>query len=250
MMKEVKLSVILPAYNESVNLRRGVLAEVYDYLCHHFSWFEMILADDGSTDDTLQWLHKFAEKRDRVKVLPMGHRGKGPTIKTALETAEGDWKLFADIDQSTPIASLAKFVPLIDQGYQVLIGSRELKASKREAEPWYRHLMGKVFNLVVRLVAVPGISDTQCGFKLFTAEVLEMILPKLRVTVGSKKDAFTGAMDVELLYLVKKNGYMLTEVPVNWRHVSSVRVSPIKDSVRMLIEVIKIRWTDIVGGYE
>jgi hypothetical protein len=133
----------------------------------------------------------------------------------------------------------------------VAIGSREVKGSERLKEPWYRHLMGKVFNRVVQMFAIQGISDTQCGFKLFSNHVAKELFNSLVVYAkAAETTAFTGAFDVELLYIAQKRGYRIAEVPVSWKYVKTVRVNPIRDSVRMFLDVLRIRVTDLLGGYK
>jgi len=251
-MKQPYLSVIIPSYNEQQNFERGVLEEVINYLQQQtYSW-EIILTDDGSTDGTGENLDKFAGQHSNVKVLHNPHAGKGPTVQSGMLAAVGEWCLFTDFDQSTPMSELAKLWPFIQQNYQVVIGSREITGAKRDKEPWYRHLMGKGFNLMVQILAVPGIYDTQCGFKLFSQSAAQQLFSKL-IIYGrhqERRDAFTGAFDVEALYLANKFGFKVKEVPIFWKHHHTDRVSPIKDSIRMLIDIIKIRLTDLSGKYQ
>lgn len=250
MMDNVEISIVIPAFNEAANLAGDKLDRVYEYLGKRNQSFELIIADDGSTDSTLETLKNWAQNKPEVSILPLTHRGKGPTVQKAMLTAQGKVRLFTDFDQSTPIEEFEKLWSSYNQGYDVAIGSREIPGAKRDDEPWYRHLMGKVFNLVVQILAVRGIKDTQCGFKLFSARATEALFPRLKVTILPKADAFTGAMDVELLFLARKRGFKIKEVPITWKHVQSLRVSPIKDSIRMFVEVIKIRWAYLRGDYE
>ncbi len=244
------LSVIIPAYNEAKNFQRGALDEVLAYLQKQsFAW-EVILSDDGSTDNTVELLEKFAKRHAGVRVLQNPHQGKGPTVTAGMLAATGKYRLFTDFDQSTPLSEFEKFEPFFDDGYDVVIGSREIQGARRKDEPIHRHIMGKGFNMLVQFVAVPGIHDTQCGFKLFSAEATEKLFPRLRV-YGAKKrqDAFTGAFDVELLLLARHFKYRIAEVPVEWNHHETDRVSPLKDSIRMLVDVLRIRWTALRGLY-
>lgn len=244
------LSVVIPSYNEQKNLNRGVLDEVIAYLNTQSYEWEIILSDDGSTDGTLEKLRAFAKKHSRVRVLDNSHAGKGPTVTAGMLAARGQWRLFTDFDQSTPLPEVEKLLAF-SKTHQVIFGSREIAGAKRDKEPFYRHLMGRVFNLIVRVLAVHGVSDTQCGFKLFSAEATEVLFPKLVVYGVNQKrlDAFTGAFDVELLFLARKCGFALKEVPIFWRHHHTDRVNPIKDSVRMLIDILRIRWVGLLGRY-
>jgi len=137
------------------------------------------------------------------------------------------------------------------QGYQVIIGSRQIKGASRQHEPLLRHIMGRVFNLVVRIIAVRNISDTQCGFKAFTAEATNDLFNRLVVYKDHQAaDAYTGAFDVELIFLARKRKYKITQIPVTWKYVNSTRVNPTKDSIRMFIDILKIRWTYLTGKYK
>lgn len=248
----VRLSVIIPSYNEQKNLQAQVLPPLLEYLQRRSYDWELILSDDGSTDGTVDALHQFAKLDKRISVLVNHHAGKAPTVTAGMLAATGRWRLFTDFDQSTPISELEKLWAWTERGFEVIIGSREIAGAKRDVEPWYRHLMGRVFNLSVQLLTISGIHDTQNGFKLFSQRATETLFPKLRVYGSStlRSDAFTGAFDVELLYLAKKYHLLIKEVPIHWKHSPTDRVNPIKDSLRMFRDVLKIRLTDWRRGYE
>lgn len=245
------LSVVIPSYNELKNLKRGVLNEVIEYLQKQSYKWELILTDDGSTDGTTQALEEFAAKHKGVKVIKNIHAGKSPTVRSGMLAAEGKWRLFTDFDQSTPISEVEKLFKYSEEGYDVVIGSREMVGALRDKEPFYRHLMGRGFNIIVQILAIPGILDTQCGFKLFSDKATEKLFRSLVVYGGQneRSDAFTGAFDVELLFLAKKYGYKIREVPIIWKHNITNRVSPVKDSLRMLRDIIRIRLADFSGKY-
>lgn len=251
-MLKPHLSVIVPAYNEEKNFKAGKLAELYSYLQKQKYTFEILLVDDGSADTTLQLCRDFARGKAEVRVLGESHKGKAPTVTAGMMAALGELRLYTDFDQSTPISEVEKLLPFINNGYDIVIGSREIKGAKRDREPWYRHLMGRVFNLAVQTLTIRGIQDTQCGFKLFTDKATVTLFPKLKIYGGgrTRKDAFTGAFDVELLYLAQKLGFKIAEVPVHWKHFKTERVSPIKDSVRMFMDIVKIRFADLTRQYE
>ena len=244
------LSVVFPSYNESRNIKRGVLDEIWQFLKSYPQSWELILSDDGSTDGSLAILEQFAKRDARIKLLRNPHRGKGPTVTAGMLAAQGQWRLFADLDQSTPLAEVEKLLTY-SKNYQVIIGSRETSGASRSKEPFYRHLMGRVFNFLVRSLTIPEIEDTQCGFKLFSAQATQTLFPRLCVYAGDKErqDAFTGAFDVELLYLAKKYHFPIREVGIKWQHYQTNRVNPIKDSLLMLIDIIKIRMADWSGRY-
>lgn len=245
------LSVVVPSYNERANIARGVLDELYQYLDQQTYEWELILSDDGSTDGTLIQLQDFAKKDRRIRVLANPHGGKAPTVTAGMLDATGEWRLFTDFDQSTPLSEVENLLAVAERGYGVVIGSREIVGAKREQEPLHRHIMGRGFNIIVQILAVQGILDTQCGFKLFSSRAVETLFPLMRVYGGEQRraDAFTGAFDVELLFLAKRKGFRIREVPVVWHHNETDRVSPLKDSIRMLIDVARIRWAAIRGVY-
>jgi dolichyl-phosphate beta-glucosyltransferase len=250
MSSQPHLSVVIPSYNEKRNLERGVLDEVAKYLQQQQYTWEVILSDDGSSDGTTQALKDFATQHPGFKVKENIHAGKGPTVQSGMLSATGDWRLFTDFDQSTPLNEIEKLWPFIDT-YPVVIGSREIKGALRDKEPWYRHFMGRGFNLMVQALAVPGILDTQCGFKLFSAEAAQNLFQALSVygRVKERQDAFTGAFDVEVLFLARKRGFKIKEVAILWRHHETDRVSPIKDSIRMFKDIIKVRIAQVQGKY-
>jgi glycosyltransferase involved in cell wall biosynthesis len=236
------LSVIVPAYNEETNYSRGVLDNIFAYLSKQPYTWEIILSDDGSTDTTPELLQKFADTHLGARVVRNHHRGKAATVASGMLAATGEYRLFTDFDQSTPLFEVEKFWPFIEDNYDVVIGSREVQGARRDKEPLHRHLMGKGFNLVVQTLAVPGIFDTQCGFKLFSAKATELLFPRLIVYAAKERaDAYTGAFDVELLVLARKFGFRIAEVPVAWAHNLTNRVSPVKDSLRMFADIVRIR---------
>lgn len=252
MAANIYLSIIIPSYNESQNIARGVLDRTLTYLKDQtYSW-ELIFSDDGSTDDTPKFLDQFAKKHQNITVLHNPHRGKGPTVYAGMQAAKGELRLFSDFDQATPIEEVEKLLPFFHRGYDVVIGSREVQGARRDREPFHRHLMGRVFNNIVKTIAISGIQDTQCGFKVFTAQAVDMLFPMLYIYKpgAERQDAYTGAFDVELLYLAAKLHLKIAEVPVLWSYMESVRVAPIKDSTRMFIDLLRIRFADLRGAYK
>lgn len=247
----MKVSIIFPSYNEKKNTKRGVLDTVAAYLASAPWPYEVLLADDGSTDGTVELLHEFANRHHSFRVLALPHRGKGPTVLSALQAATGDVRLFSDFDQATPLSEIEKLLPFVEKGYDIVIGSREVHGSERQREPLHRHIMGKGFNLLVKMIAIGGIHDTQCGFKLFTKKAVLSLVPMVRVYASGDKrtDAFTGAFDVELLYLAKKKHFRIAEVPIIWTYAKTDRVDPIRDSLRMLFDIVRIRLADLQGLY-
>ncbi len=244
------LSIVIPAYNESDNLNRGALDKVDRYLKKQTYSYEVLIVDDGSTDGSINLLTKFINQRSNWKLITNPHQGKAQTVATGVNEARGELVLFTDFDQATPLSEVEKLLPFAAKNYDIIIGSREVEGAKRLKEPWYRHLMGRVFNILVSILAIGNIHDTQCGFKLFKTEVAQKLFSSL-VVYGKhpEKSAFTGAFDVEILYLAQKRKLKIAEVPVSWKHVTTNRVSPLRDSVRMFFDLLRIRLTDLLGHY-
>ena len=245
------LSVIIPAYNEEPNFKKGTINGLPTYLERQNYSSEILIVDDGSDDNTAKLAQIFAKKNKNVQVLKNSHQGKAETVKTGILASNGELILFTDFDQATPISEVEKLLPFFPQ-YDIVIGSRQLPGAKREREPIHRHLMGLVFNLLVQIIAIRGIWDTQAGFKCFKSDVAKDVFAKLKVYGKGKKvqGALVTAFDVELLFIAKKYGYKIKEVPIIWHHVATTRVNPIKDSLRMLRDVIKIRLNDFRGVYK
>ncbi len=246
------LSVVIPSYNECANIERGVLDVVLAYLEKQtYSW-EIVLSDDGSTDETIEKLTDFADGDKRITIVRNIHAGKAPTVRSGMQKAKGKWRLFTDFDQSTPLSEVEKLFKEAERGCDVVIGSREVSGALRDKEPVHRHLMGKGFNFFVQMMTIPGLHDTQCGFKLFSQSATEVLFDKLYVygSQEARTDAFTGAFDVELLFLARKFGFRIAEVPIRWKYSHTVRVNPLKDSVRMFRDIIRIRLADFMGKYE
>ncbi len=250
MAEKIHLSVIIPAYNEEPNFKKETVDEVPKYLEKQDYTYEILIVDDGSDDKTAELASEFAKKYKNVKVIKNPHQGKAETVKTGVEKAEGEFILFTDFDQATPINEVERLLPHFPE-YDIVIGSRQLPGAKREKEPFHRHLMGIVFNLIVQIIAIRGIWDTQAGFKCFKSNVAKELFGQLRVYGKGKKvqGALVTAFDVELLFIAKKRGYKIKEVPIEWHHVATTRVSPIKDSLRMFRDVLRIRMNDLKGVY-
>lgn len=250
MADKVHLSVIIPAYNEEPNFKKGTINELPGYLEKQDYSYEMLIVDDGSQDDTAILAEKFAKKHKNVRVIKNPHQGKAETVKTGIYQSKGELVLFTDFDQATPISEVEKLLPFFPE-HDIVIGSRQLPGAKREKEPIHRHLMGLVFNLIVQAIAIRGIWDTQAGFKCFKGEVARDLFAKLKVYGSGKRvqGALVTAFDVELLFIATKHGYKIKEVPIIWHHVATTRVNPIKDSLRMLRDVIKVRLNDLKGVY-
>jgi len=229
------LSVVVPCYNEEKRLPRTV-EQIERYLGGKGTAYELILVDDGSTDGTRKIMDAAANSNPRVRIQALPeNRGKGRALAEGVAAARGSAILVTDADLSTPIEELDKLQAELAKGAGVAIASRALKASRVEvAQPIYRVLMGKVFNLIVQVVLLPGIWDTQCGFKLFRADVAHDAFAKLTT------DGF--GYDPEVLYRAKQRGVRIAEVAVTWRNSAPTTVSPIKSSLDMFRHVLRIRF--------
>jgi len=230
------LSVVVPCYNEEQRLPRTI-EQIERYLDGKPESYELILVDDGSLDGTRQVMDAAVDRHDGVRAEALPHnRGKGRALALGIAAARGDPILLTDADLSTPIEELDKLQAALDAGAGVAIASRGLKASRVEvSQPFYRVLMGKGFNLIVQAVLLPGIWDTQCGFKLFRAEVARSVFADL-ITDGF-------GFDPEVLYRARKQGVKIAEVPVVWRNSAETRVSAVRSSIDMLKHVIRLRFS-------
>jgi dolichyl-phosphate beta-glucosyltransferase len=240
------LSVVIPAYNEERRLP-GTLAAIAAYLAAQPYASELIVVDDGSTDATVA-----VASRPGVQVLRLDHRGKGFAVRAGALAARGAYVLLCDADLAVPIEEWVKFEAFFSAGYDVVIGSREGIGATRQGEPWYRHIMGRVFNTIIRVVALRGINDTQCGFKALRGPVAQRLFRCVRI-YGDDAPVVQGAAvtayDVELLFLAQKFGYRIAEVPVLWHYGTETKVSPLRDSLRNLRDVLKVRLNDLRGTY-
>jgi glycosyltransferase involved in cell wall biosynthesis len=246
------LSVVVPAYNEERRLPQ-TLETIVDYLNRQAYASELIVVDDGSSDRTAQVVETFVASHPRVKLIRNDHRGKGYAVRTGVLAARGHIVLFSDADLSTPIEEISEMLPWFERGYGIVIGSREGKGARRIQEPFYRHIMGRVFNMIVRLLTVRGIDDTQCGFKAFRDDVAKDVFTRMKLYGENAKkitDAMVTGFDVEVLFIAQKAGVKIKEVPVEWQYGTETKVNPLKDSWRNFRDVAMVRWNDLRGRYK
>jgi len=231
------LSIVVPAYNEEDRIG-PTLERMTAYLDARGFTYELLVVDDGSTDRTAQIVRAAAESHPRIRLLGYRqNRGKGYAVRHGILQAGGDYVLFSDADLATPIEEHEKLEARMRQGFDVAIGSRDVPGSRLERrQSPLRELGGKLFNRCVQAVAVPGIHDTQCGFKLFTRAAARNIFSRCQI------DNFS--FDVEVLYLARQLGYSIAEVPVRWAHQEGSKVRFLRDARRMLATLFRIKATD------
>jgi dolichyl-phosphate beta-glucosyltransferase len=236
-------SFIIPAYNEAARIG-ATLEKTLDYLGTQDWNAEIIVVNDGSRDNTVEIVRGFAEKHSALRLLENpGNRGKGYSVRNGVLHANGRLLLFSDADLSSPIEEAQKLFAAISAGADIAIGSRWVKSSlQTERQPLYRQLFGRIFNLMLRITLGLKFKDTQCGFKAFTRDAAQTIFPLQRIE--------RWGFDPELLYLAKKFGFKVVEVPVVWGHSGGTRISPLRDGTRMFLEMLRIRWNALTGKYE
>ena len=234
------LSIIIPAYNEEPRIA-GTLREVVDYLSTRPYTWEVAVVDDGSADATASLVKTFSEACPQVHLISVPHGGKGWAVNHGMLWTRGDYRFLCDADLSMPIEQVSRFLPPKTKDFDVAIGSREASGAARIGEPYRRHLMGRVYNLLVRLLALPGLSDTQCGFKCFRGPVVQKLFPLQRL--------YGFAFDVEILFIARKRNLHIMEVPIDWYYRPQSKVSPLKDSLVMSWDILKMRWQHLRGKY-
>lgn len=243
-----KISVVIPAYNEEKNIKKGCLRDLWEYLKDQKYQWEVLLVDDMSTDGTLSLLENFANKHANFRVLKEPHRGKGGTVIAGVLVSKGDIILFCDLDQATPISEIAKFFPEFEKGFDIVIGSRK----GREGAPIIRKLMAYGFSLLRNIVLRLPYQDTQCGFKAFKKDAANSIFSKLKVfseKTKSRGASVSAGFDLEVLYLARKLKYKVSEVKVAWHHKDTERINPVKDSWEGLRDLFKVRINALMGRY-
>ena len=236
----ILLSIVIPAHNEE-NRLPTTLDKIGNFLSQQPYKAEVIVVENGSHDQTYEFCQGYASRVDWLRVFHEEQRGKGLAVKKGMLEARGEYRFICDADLSMPVEEINRFLPPQLSGFDVAIASRESEGAKRYDEPLYRHLIGRVFNGMVRLLALPGLQDTQCGFKCLRAEVAEEVF-QLQTFGGM-------SFDVEVLYIAKKLGYQIIEVGIPWYFNAESRVRLIDDSLRMALDLIQIRKNDRQGLY-
>jgi glycosyltransferase involved in cell wall biosynthesis len=234
------LSIIIPAHNEEKRLPPS-LVKIDQFLKTQPYSAEVLVVENGSADRTLEIAQEIARQMPGLRVLKEQQRGKGLAVKRGMLEAGGKYRFICDADLSMPIEQVNRFLPPQLPNPDVAIGSRELRGAVRYNEPSYRHLIGRVFNTIVRLMALPGLQDTQCGFKCFRDSVAEDVF---------RKQTLTGmSFDVEVLFIARQHGYTIQEVPIDWYFDPDSRVRLMQDSMRMFTDLLTIRRNQREGRY-
>lgn len=244
------LSIVIPAYNEEAQIERCLTA-VTEYLAGRALAGEVIVVDDGSMDKTASIAEGVAERQPAVRLIRAPHGGKASATLRGLHETTGEIAGFIDADLATPIETLDTCLAAIAGGAGVAIASREGAAARRIGEPWYRHVMGRIFNGVVRGLVLPGIDDTQCGFKFFTRDALRIILPRCRLyrTQETASRPRVTAFDVELLVIARRHRIPIEVIPVTWSYGAQSKVNPILDTWQNFSDVVRVKYYDRRGSY-
>jgi glycosyltransferase involved in cell wall biosynthesis len=251
-MSKPYLSIVIPCFEEIRNLRKGVLDKVDSFLSHKKISYEVIIVDDGSTDGSQEFIKNFAKTHKEFRLIENPHLGKAGAVTTGVLASEGEYVLFTDMDQATPIEEIDNLMPYFKEGYKIVIGSRN---RDRKGSPLFRIIMARA-NMILRsiIVGLKGITDTQCGFKIFEHAAAHKLFKKVydlhngfKVVKGSSVQP---GFDVELLYLAQIEGYKIKEVPVAWLYVETRRVSPIRDSIFGLRDLLVIKKNALMGKYK
>jgi len=233
---------VLPAYNESERIG-ATLEKIFAHVNQQGWSAEVIVVNDGSNDETARIVGEYARKHSMLRLLENpGNRGKGFSVRNGMLHAQGDILLFSDADLSSPIKEADKLLAAVRGGSDVAIGSRWLKTELQiQRQPLHRQLFSRIFNLALRLVLGLNFKDTQCGFKAFSHAAAQKLFPAQRIE--------RWGFDPELLFLAKRFGFTVSEIPVAWSHRAGTRIKPLRDGIRMLGEMLVIRWNALTGKY-
>lgn len=232
-------SIIIPAHNEE-NRLPGTLDQILRFLAGQSFPYEVIVVENGSSDRTYEIAKEFAGRHDRMSVI-QSDKGKGAAVQRGMLAARGEYRFMCDADLSMPVEEIVKFIPPKLQGFDIAIASREAKGAVRYNEPSYRHWGGRGINFLIQTLILPGLNDTQCGFKCFRGEVAEDIFRRQTLHGWS--------FDIELLYIARRRGYRIVEIPIHWYHFTDSKVSALRDAVRMISDIFRIHANAWRGTY-
>jgi glycosyltransferase involved in cell wall biosynthesis len=236
----IDLSIIIPAYNEEQRLP-GTLDKVAAFLSAQTYSYEVLVIENGSRDRTLEIAMDYAERYPFITAIHEDGRGKGLAVRRGMLAAAGQFRFMCDADLSMPIEEVNRFLPPMVEGADIVIGSREAPGAKRFNEPNTRHFGGRLVNLAIRLLALPGLHDTQCGFKMFTAEAARTLFPRQIMTGWS--------FDIEILFIARRLGYQIVEIGIPWTYSDFSHVQPIRDGLNMALDILKMWGRYLQGRY-
>lgn len=234
------LSIIIPAHNEEKRLPQ-TLEQVFAFLKSQSYTSEVLIVENGSADRTFEVATEYNRTHSSLRVIREEQPGKGRAVRRGMLEARGQYRFMCDADLSMSIEQLNHFLPPSSQT-DIAIASREAKGAVREHEPLYRHLGGRLINITIRLLILPGLNDTQCGFKCFTAEAAEKIFPHQTLPGWS--------FDIEILYLARRLGLTVREVPIRWRFDAATKLSAVPDALRMIRDIFRIHLNALLGKYD
>lgn len=243
------ISIVIPAYNEVDNLKKGSLEQVNNYFKDKEYRYEVLVVDDGSSDETVEVVKKKIVGFKNFRLIEMSHAGKALTVMNGLLLTEGEYAVFTDMDQATPINQIEKVLPKFKQGFDIVIGAR----SGRKGAPFIRKLSAWGFSMIRNIFLGLPFIDTQCGFKAFNRRSIELIFPELIKRWEAKKIsgvAVNAGFDVEMLFVARKKGLKIADVAVEWQYVESERVPFLKNAFEATVDVLNIRINDILGKYD
>ncbi len=246
-----RLSLVIPAYNEARRIA-ATLDAASAALADLGVTGEIIVADDGSSDDTATIVQSLSQTNSAVRLLRLPHRGKAAAVRSGMLASEGEFILFSDADLAVPLSYIRPFLELAGDGADVVIASREGATASRIGEPEYRHIMGRVFNRLVQVLLLPGIEDSQCGFKLFRRNAATQILHRTQLYRESDTEvtgARVTAFDVELLVIARRLGMRTVVVPVEWTYGEQSKVNPVRDSLLNLRDLAMVKVHDLRRKY-
>jgi dolichyl-phosphate beta-glucosyltransferase len=235
------LSIVIPALNEEIRLPK-TLEWVLQFIKAQPYSTEVLIVENGSQDRTLQIAQDFARQWDQVRVLQNAQRGKGRAVRQGMLAARGEYRFMCDVDFSMPVTEINRFLPPALEEYDVAIASREAPGAVRYNEPNYRHIVGRIYNLLIRSIALPGLQDTQCGFKCFRAAVAEELFPLQTLTGWS--------FDVEVLFIARRRGYKVLEIPIPWYFDRDSKIRVASDALSMASDLLTIRLNALRGVYD
>jgi len=235
------LSIVIPAHNEESRLP-DTLEQLIRFLGKQTFTSEIIVVENESQDRTYALAKEFADRHANLRVIQNDRRGKGLAIQRGVQEARGEYIFMCDADLSMPVEEISKFLPPQLQGVDIAIGSREAPGAVRYNEPYYRHFTGRIFNTLIRLLVLPTLQYTQCGFKCMRADVARDIFPYQTLTGW--------AFDVELLYIARRHGYRIVEIPIDWYFNADSKISVLRDSLRMFLDLLLIRRNARRGLYD